>query len=174
MDLSQTGETCWTGTFKALHFGNTCIQKNPHKYSEIIGSEDCLYPNVWTPTLNASANLVVMLRIHGGNLEFSSGNWPTYSANAQFTNSTNVVDVSMNYRLHALGFMALNILSERSANKTSGNFGFMGQQLALKWIHRNIPNFGGNPNIVSDIKMSSQQGFDTHITNRTSNGIGKE
>lgn len=60
----------------------------------------------------------------------------------------------MHNRLHAFGFMALDILSERSANGTSGNYGFMDQQLALKWVQRNIQNFGGNPNMASDIKMS--------------------
>ncbi|CAG2231887.1 unnamed protein product [Mytilus edulis] len=115
--LSKTGGTCWTGTFNASTFGNTCIQRNEYNQSEIIGSEDCLYLNVWTPTLNTSANLPVMVWIHGGSLQLSNGNRPTFSPTAKLANSTNVVYVSMNYRLHAFGFMALDILTARSAQK---------------------------------------------------------
>jgi hypothetical protein len=47
--------------------------------SQLKGSEDCLYLNVWTPTLNPQANLPVMVWIHGGSLQVLNGNWPTYS-----------------------------------------------------------------------------------------------
>ncbi|XP_071134747.1 para-nitrobenzyl esterase-like [Mytilus edulis] len=153
--LGKTGGSCWKGTFNASTFGNTCIQRNPDNSSEIIGSEDCLYLNVWTPTLNSSANLPVMVWIHGGSLQLSNGNWPTYSPTVQLANSTNVVYVSMNYRLHAFGFMALDILTARSAHKTSGNYGFMDQQLALEWVQKNIKNFGGNPDLVTVFGQSS-------------------
>lgn len=93
-------------------FRNKCIERNPHNYSEIIGNEDCYYLNVWTPTIKASATLPVIVWIHGGNLEFSSGNWPTYSKKTQLVNSTKVFYISMHNRLHAFGFMALDILSE--------------------------------------------------------------
>lgn len=153
--LSKTGGTCWAGTFNASTFGNTCIQRNEDNQTEIIGSEDCLYLNVWTPTLNSSANLPVMVWIHGGSLQLSNGNWPTFSPTSKLANSTNVVYVSMNYRLHAFGFMALDILTARSAHRSSGNYGFMDQQLALQWVQRNIKNFGGNPDLVTVFGQSS-------------------
>jgi carboxylesterase type B len=59
----------------------------------------------------------------------------------------------MNYRLHAFGFMALDILSSQSPNNVSGNYGFMDQQLALQWVQMNIKNFGGNPNLVRNLSV---------------------
>ena len=59
-----------------------------------------------------------------------------------------MVFVSINYRLNAFGFMALKVLSEKSQTKTSGNYGFMDQIQALKWVKQNIVNFGGDPNQV--------------------------
>jgi para-nitrobenzyl esterase len=50
----------------------------------------------------------------------------------------------MNYRLHAFGFMALDILSKQSPHNVSGNYGFMDQQLALQWVQKNIRNFGAS------------------------------
>jgi para-nitrobenzyl esterase len=61
----------------------------------------------------------------------------------------------MNYRLHAFGFMALDILSKQSPHNVSGNYGFMDQQLALQWVQKNIKNFGGNPNMVSRLVENS-------------------
>lgn len=153
--LSKRTNTCWAGTFNAFTFGNTCIQRNPDNISQIIGNEDCLYLNVWTPTLNSNANLPVMVWIHGGSLQLSNGNWPTYSPTAQLAHKTNVVYVSMNYRLHAFGFMALDILSEVSPYRRSGNYGFMDQQLALRWVQENIRNFGGNHNLVTVFGQNS-------------------
>jgi carboxylesterase type B len=146
--LSKSTNTCWMNTFNASTFGNTCIQKDGHTMSQLKGSEDCLYLNVWTPTFNPHANLPVMVWIHGGSLQALNGNWPTYSPTTKLANKTNVVYVSMNYRLHAFGFMALDILSKESPHNVSGNYGFMDQQLALQWVQKNIRNFGGNPNMV--------------------------
>lgn len=153
--LSKCTNTCWMNTFNASTFGNTCIQKDVHNTSQLKGSEDCLYLNVWTPTLNPHANLPVMVWIHGGSLQFLNGNWPTYSPTTKLANKTNVVYVSMNYRLHAFGFMALDILSKQSPHNASGNYGFMDQQLALQWVQKNIRNFGGNPNMVSRLVENS-------------------
>lgn len=143
----ETG-TCWQGIYHALKFGNTCAQKNPLNETQTIGSEDCLYLNVWTPSITKSSKLPVMVYIHGGSLQFANGNWPTYCPTERLANETNIVHVSFNYRLHAFGFMALDLLSSASHTKTSGNYGFMDQITALKWVQSNIENFGGDPNQV--------------------------
>ncbi|KAJ8308823.1 hypothetical protein KUTeg_013697 [Tegillarca granosa] len=154
LPLSHKTSTCWNKTYQATNFGHTCIQRNPDNISQIIGSEDCLFLNVWTPSLSPGL-LPVMVWIHGGSLQFSNGNWPTYSPDEQLASDTNIVYVSMNYRLHAFGFMALDILSNSSPTGTSGNYGFMDQVLALQWVQRNIRNFGGDPNKVTVFGQSS-------------------
>ena len=143
--------TCWKGTLNATTFGNSCFQSNiflDKGQEPYIGSEDCLFLNVWTPTNSPKASLPVAVFVHGGSLANFNGNWPRYRPNYELARTAEMVLVSMNYRLSALGFLALDLLSEHSPNKVSGNYGFMDIQLALKWVRTNIHNFGGDPNQV--------------------------
>ena len=71
------------------------------------------------------------------------------SPNAAIAKSLNKVFVSFNYRLNAFGFMALDVLSWSNTKGSSGNYGLMDQMAALQWVQRNIQQFGGNPNKVS-------------------------
>ncbi|XP_061169446.1 para-nitrobenzyl esterase-like [Saccostrea echinata] len=153
--VSREVGTCWQRIYPALKFGNTCAQKNPLNESLTLGSEDCLYLNVWTPTVTKSDKLPVMVYIHGGSLQFANGNWPTYCPTESLAMETDIVHVSFNYRLHAFGFMALDILSAASGTKTSGNYGFMDQLAALQWVKANIENFGGDPNKITLYGQSS-------------------
>ena len=66
---------------------------------------------------------------------------------------TKTVYVSLNYRLNAFGFLALEELTWKSSSGTSGNYGFMDQILALQWVKHNIHAFGGNPNRVSSYSL---------------------
>lgn len=86
----------------------------------MIGQEDCLFLNVWTPTLSQGAKLPVVVWIHGGYLLMLSGGQPQYSPTEKLAADTKMVYVSFNYRLNAFGFMALKILSEGSPTNTSG------------------------------------------------------
>ncbi|XP_021355323.1 uncharacterized protein LOC110451558 isoform X2 [Mizuhopecten yessoensis] len=131
------------------------MQRNPENPKAILGSEDCLYLNVWTPTTDRTANLHVMVWIHGGSLQISNANWPTYCPSEELARDTNIVYVGMNYRLNAFGFMTLTMLSEHSPTNTSGNYGIMDQILALRWVRNNIRNFGGNPDSVTLFGQSS-------------------
>ncbi|XP_060069553.1 para-nitrobenzyl esterase-like [Ylistrum balloti] len=153
--LNKQAGNCWDGIFKAYDYGNTCTQRNMKNHTDIIGSEDCLYLNVWTPTINKSANLHVMVWIHGGSLQELNANWPTYCPSEELARDTNIVYVGMNYRLNAFGFMSLSLLSEQSKTNTSGNYGFMDQILALRWVQDNVRNFGGNPDSVTIFGQSS-------------------
>ena len=135
---------------KADSPGCACFQPDFTDSSKTIGDEDCLYLNVWTPSLNAGPSLPVMVWIHGGYLLIGNGNQEDigYSPSAKLAKDLNVVFVSMNYRLNAFGFMALEILAESSPTGTSGNYGFMDQIEALRWVQANIEYFGGNKNQV--------------------------
>ncbi|XP_069104639.1 fumonisin B1 esterase-like isoform X2 [Argopecten irradians] len=150
--LSHADGTCWPGTFDASQLKNQCVQR----LGDIVeGTEDCLQLNVWTPTNLTSANLSVMVFIHGGSLQALNSDTQGYAPTEQLARDTNTVYVSMNYRLQAFGFMALDILSQNSKTNTSGNYGFMDQILALKWVQENIRNFGGDPNKVTLFGQSS-------------------
>ncbi|XP_060063254.1 para-nitrobenzyl esterase-like [Ylistrum balloti] len=146
--LSRSDGTCWSGLYNATEFVSQCVQWNDDA-TDVVGTEDCLHLNVWSPTVGPTANLPVMVFVHGGNLEYGNSHDSTYSPTEELARDTQVVYVSMNYRLHAFGFMALDILTQNSKTNTSGNYGFMDQILALKWVQDNIGNFGGDPKQVT-------------------------
>ncbi|XP_075044269.1 para-nitrobenzyl esterase-like isoform X2 [Mixophyes fleayi] len=148
--------TCWNDTLDATEFKSMCAQIQPLSEKGIVmGSEDCLYVNVWTPSLDPDAKLPVMFWIHGGYLLILSGSEPGYSPTEDLVVHSQMVHVSFNYRLNAFGFMALSQLREGSPNNTSGNYGFMDQVAALKWVQENIRYFGGDPNKVTIYGQSS-------------------
>ena len=142
---------CWRGIFNATNFGNICYQRRRNDTSQYFGSEDCLYLNVWTSTLNKTAQLPVAVWLHGGYLETGNGNEVEagFSPTEQLAKETNTVFVSLNYRLQAFGFMSLQWLADNSTTNSSGNYGFMDMIEALKWVQRNIGNFGGDSNQVN-------------------------
>ena len=150
---------CWNGTLDANEFGSMCVQQdvaNANNPSKVIGSEDCLFVNVWTPRERSRDKLLpVLVYIHGGYLLYLSGNWNGVHPSAEMISDMNIVGVSFNYRLNAFGFLALQSLAEASPSKTSGNYGFMDQILALKWVQANIEKFGGDPGSVTLIGQSS-------------------
>ncbi len=111
--------------------------------------EDCLTLNVWTPDPKPAAPLSVMVWIHGGAFFFGSGAEPFYDGD-QIVTAGNVVLVTINYRIGALGFLALPALTkEDPAHPTSGNYGFEDQQAAMMWVKNNIAAFGGDPSRVT-------------------------
>ena len=151
---------CWNGTFDASKFGDMCVQQdvtNSQDPSKVIGSEDCLFVNVWTPKGRSTETLLpVLVYIHGGYLLYSSGDWKGVHPSPEMVSEMKIVGVSFNYRLNAFGFLALQSLADASpSNKTSGNYGFMDQILALKWVQANIRKFGGDPKSVTLIGQSS-------------------
>jgi para-nitrobenzyl esterase len=104
-------------------------------------SEDCLYLNVFTP--RGGGYHPVMVWIHGGALV--TGESDDYAPAALVADGVTVVTI--NYRLGALGFLAHPALAD--AKGQSGDYGLMDQQAALRWVQRNIANFGGNPRNVT-------------------------
>jgi para-nitrobenzyl esterase len=120
-----------------IQVGGTSIDPN--------SDEDCLTVNVWTPNPAPATALPVMVWIHGGAFVFGSGADSFYYGN-NLVDVGNVVVVTMNYRLGALGFLAHPALTAESTDHpTSGNYGFEDQQAALGWVKNNIAAFGGDP-----------------------------
>ncbi|GAA0230917.1 carboxylesterase/lipase family protein [Actinomadura nitritigenes] len=130
----------WSGVRDATEQGPLCPQSVP------LGStsEDCLSLNVYVPPGAAHRKLPVMVWIHGGAYILGSG--AGYDP-APLVATGQVIVVSMNYRLGPLGFMALPGLSGESA--TTGNYGLLDQQAALRWVRANIGAFGGDSRNVT-------------------------
>ncbi|XP_035484095.1 para-nitrobenzyl esterase [Scophthalmus maximus] len=146
----------WSGVTDAGRFRSMCPQVRPASSAgRVLGQEDCLFVNAWTPTLRPGAALPVVVWIHGGRLLTLSGGEPGYSPTEKLAADTGVVYVSFNYRLNAFGFLALEMLREGSPTNTSGNYGLMDQIAALKWVQRNIHVFGGDPGKVTIFGQSS-------------------
>lgn len=110
-------------------------------------SEDCLYLNVWTPDVQASHDLPVIVWFPGGGFVNGSTAIPLYDGLALARRGAVIVTVA--YRLGALGFLAHPSLSAESPEHSSGNYGLMDQIAALEWVHRNIEAFGGDPDRVT-------------------------
>lgn len=109
-------------------------------------SEDCLFLNVFSPGLD-DARRPVMVWIHGGAFCMGSGSEQSYTTGTLAANG-NIVLVTINYRLGALGFLNLKELTNGKIAST-GNEGLQDQVAALGWVKQNIAAFGGDPNNVT-------------------------
>lgn len=108
--------------------------------------EDCLVLNVWTGGVDQQRPRPVMVWVHGGAFTTGSGSWAMYDG-TKLASRDDVVVVTINHRLGALGFLHLAELGgEEYAD--SGNAGMLDIVLALQWVHDNIANFGGDPSRV--------------------------
>ncbi|XP_039294585.1 acetylcholinesterase isoform X2 [Nilaparvata lugens] len=136
----------WGEEREARMEGSECMQSEPlFNMGKVIGSEDCLYLNVYTQ-YSSNSSLpgklkAVMVWIHGGGFVFGSGSPSIYGPD--FLIQHNIVLVTFNYRLGAFGF--LNLRNE----DVPGNAGLKDQVLVLKWVRKNIQSFGGDPNSVT-------------------------
>ena len=136
----------WRGVRDATQFGPSCPQTaSPFAPPGTI-SEDCLYLNVYAPTVgnNDQGGRPVLVWIHGGGLvQDGARNYDGTKLAAD-----GAVVVTINYRLGALGFLAHPALASRPGGP-AGNYGLMDQQAALRWVQRNIGQFGGDPDNVT-------------------------
>lgn len=146
----------WTGILKSTEFSASPMQNKPAPFScwteEFIAkpeplSEDCLYLNIWTSAKKTKEKLPVFVWIYGGGLNSGSANCDIYDGEEM--SKKGVVFVSINYRVGIFGFMAHPELSKESSKNSSGNYGFLDQMEALKWIQKNITAFGGDPNNIT-------------------------
>uniref|UniRef100_A0A8C7Z729 Carboxylic ester hydrolase n=1 Tax=Oryzias sinensis TaxID=183150 RepID=A0A8C7Z729_9TELE len=143
----------WQGVYKADSYPNACFQFVDKSYPGFPGiemwnpnremSEDCLYLNIWVPSSVKPHNLPVMVWIYGGGFYSGSSSLDVYDGR-YLASVENVIVVSMNYRIGAFGFLALDGTSE-----APGNVGLLDQRMALQWVQNNIASFGGDPRQVT-------------------------
>lgn len=146
----------WTTTYHADRLAPQCMQPQrnlmANQYSgPEITSEDCLYLNIWARPGARKAPVIVY--IHGGGFYIGSSSMPIYGGEAVAREGA--IFINFNYRLGALGFLAHPGLSVESPHKTSGNYTFLDQIAALKWVRRNIARFGGDPANITIMGQSA-------------------
>lgn len=131
----------WSDVRPAKEYGSYCPQLKTLDSANMVVDEDCLDVNIQRPIgTREDARLPVYVYIHGGGYVTGSGN---KDGQDRIVRTSPVVGVTLNYRLGALGFLALPSLTG------GGDFGFEDQQAALGWIKRNIAAFGGDPNDIT-------------------------
>jgi len=147
----------WQDVRETIAFRDPCVQLSgpldglPDDSGAVVGSEDCLYLNIWSPRAHSSADaekLPVMLWIHGGGNTIGTAS--TYPA-SNLAGGEQVVVVSINYRLGFFGWMSHPALrtGDRDALDASGNYANLDMIAALHWVQDNIANFGGDPDNVT-------------------------
>src|SRR5262249_50798119 len=143
----------WDGERPATRFGASAPQAGAQNVlvRRFVGasagqSEDCLYLNVWTPALDR-ARRPVLVFLHGGAFLIGSGSTALYSG-SQLSSRGDVVVVTLNYRLGALGALALRELVPGGGGAQE-NLGLRGQLAALRWVAENIQAAGGDPDCVT-------------------------
>ena len=135
----------WQGVLKAKECAKWPPQPERGDVSYDMMSEDCLYLSVVTPATSVTDALPVMVYIHGGGFcteHYGGTLWQSLARHG-------VITVSIEYRAGALGFMAHPELAKEDPEGHTGNYGMLDQIFALKWIQRNIRNFGGDPSKVT-------------------------
>ncbi|KAL3479051.1 carboxylesterase [Aspergillus californicus] len=134
-------------TIDATKLGDSCIQSSSG--APLTISEDCLYLNVYTPVLPGRdhASRPVAVYFYGGAFTGGSASRIEYDG-GNFASRNDVVVVTVNYRVGALGFLATGDL-------TTGNYGIRDQILALQWVQRHIAAFGGDPARVNIFGQSA-------------------
>ncbi|CAN7982970.1 unnamed protein product [Ixodes hexagonus] len=144
----------WNGVFRANRMHPGCVQTN---FSIVEGAqfdmseteEDCLKLNIWVPERNCDGDvagcggsLPVFVYIYGGYFSWGSSDLFFYDG-VEFAYRANVIYVSFNYRVGIIGFL------NASSAEAPGNMGLYDQLEALRWIHRNIKYFGGDPGAIT-------------------------
>ena len=150
----------WEGVKDCVEFG--CIAPQAlHEVDSLYGkeffqheetrSEDCLYLNIWTPSMGGGEKLPVLFWVHGGALTGGYGSEPEFDGEAFCREG--VILVTCNYRLGILGFYANSELIAEEGS--AGNYGHMDQIAAFHWVRRNIAAFGGDPDRITIFGQSA-------------------
>ena len=155
------------GNFKAVHFGKRPLQpvvpgdEEPHGDSPL--GEDCLCLNVWTADPNIKGK-PVMVYFHGGAYGFESTSDPIYDLRYMAAENPDIVFVSAEYRVNAMGFIDLSRVPDGKVYKAadfkdSGQLGILDNVSALRWVNRNIAAFGGDKDNVTIFGESAGGGI---------------
>jgi para-nitrobenzyl esterase len=159
----------WRNVLKATEYAPICalIETLGVFSGPANNNEDCLYLNVFTPTLDPDAKLPVIVWIHGGgNLD---GETPGYDGSKLALQGRTVV-VSMEYRLNLMGFLAHPALD--TEGHLFGNYGILDQQAVLRWVARNIAKFGGDKdNVTVGGQSAGAEDTGLHMVSPLSTGL---
>ena len=152
----------WRGVRDATRPSPLCPQAGN---GDVQGQEDCLYLDVTVPRgARPGDRLPVLVWLHGGGLD--SGGAQRFDG-ARLASQGDMVVVTINYRLGALGF-----LSTPELDDTGGNYGLMDQAAALRWVHRNAVRFGGNPrNVTLAGQSGGARSICAHLASPVSRGL---
>jgi para-nitrobenzyl esterase len=158
----------WESPRPAQQFGNACVQFGRiygpganNRYdatigttlNQAVGSEDCLYLNIWRPA-TLHGGLPVIVFVHGGSNVSGYTADPVYDG-AALAKAANAVVVTVNYRLGIFGFLNVPQLKSGDVVEDSGNFALLDILKALQFVNRNIARFGGNPANVTLMGQSA-------------------
>ena len=156
----------WDGVRDCFEFAPISVQDTPgigtdiycrewHVDPEIPMSEDCLYLNIWTNAKTPDEKLPVLVWFFGGGFQWG------YTAEMEFDGERiarrGIVVVTVNYRLGAFGFLAHPQLTAEQPDAPC-NFGSLDQQAGIRWVKRNIANFGGDPDNITIAGQSAGGG----------------
>src|SRR5215217_5112028 len=140
----------WTGVRPAKQFGPRAMQLpvfGDMNFRSNGMSEDCLYLNVWVPAEPAEEQLPVLVYFYGGGNVAGDGSEPRYDGTRLAQRG--IITLSVNYRLNIFGFFAHPELTQESPQHASGNYGYLDQAAALRWVRENIAAFGGDPGRIT-------------------------
>jgi len=153
------------GVYEAYYNAKSPCQKETtsEPASLFYQSEDCLYLNVWKADEVPAEKKPVMVWIHGGAFEMGGTADPMYELHNFVKENPEVIAVSITYRLGIFGFLHLSHLPDGKDYPDAQNLGLMDQMMALKWVHENIENFGGDPDNVTIFGESAGGGSVTSL-----------
>jgi len=131
----------WQGVRNATAFGNRCPQVD--RSGVPLGDEDCLTLNVYAANPPANSKQPVIVLIHGGGNRAGSAQDAPWNDVPPLAGH-GVIVVTVQYRLGLLGWLVHPLLTAESPQVSSGNYALMDLIAALKWVHDNIAEFGGD------------------------------
>lgn len=140
----------WSGVREADKFGSPCLQTKVFGdiyFRDAQPSEDCLNLDIWVPAKPAGTQIPVLVWFYGGGFVAGSASEPRYDG--ENLARKGIIVVNVNYRLGVFGFFAYPELTRESGHNSSGNYGFLDQVAALRWVEKNIAAFGGDPHNVT-------------------------
>ena len=145
--------------FEAKYYGKCAIESDGYPDNvQKLHSEDCLYLNIWLNEDDKTEKKPVMVWIHGGAYVVGSGSQASYSGANLVQKQSDIIMLTINYRLNMYGFMDFSSVPGGESFGTAPCNGLLDQAMALRWVHDNIAAFGGDPDNVTIFGQSAGGG----------------